>query len=98
MSSNTESILAKKQGRPFQYVQEKTRKDDLAKEIAKRDKIEDGLIVVFSVLEPCGLFHFDSKRQIACAVGPAMPVSIFLFYGPGLRSDSPPAPNLSFSL
>jgi hypothetical protein len=38
--------LAKKEGRPFQYVQEKTRKDDVAKEIAARDKIEEGLIVV----------------------------------------------------
>ena len=34
--------LAKKEGRPFQYVQEKTRKGDVAKEIAARDKIEEG--------------------------------------------------------
>jgi hypothetical protein len=54
--------LAKKQGRPFQYVQEKTRKDDLAKEIAKRDKIEQGLIVVFSVLEPCRTFSFRFEK------------------------------------
>jgi hypothetical protein len=54
--------LAKKEGRPFQYVQEKTRKDDLAKEIATRDKIDAGLIVVFSVLEPCRTFSFRFEK------------------------------------
>jgi hypothetical protein len=54
--------LAKKDGRPFQYVQEKTRKDDVAKEIAARDKIEEGLIVVFSVLEPCRTFSFRFEK------------------------------------
>ena len=54
--------LAKKEGRPFQYVQEKTRKDDVAKEIAARDKIEEGLIVVFSVLEPCRTFSFRFEK------------------------------------
>ena len=48
--------LAKQEGRPFQYVQEKTRKDDVAKEIAVRDKIDEGLIVVFSVLELSAAF------------------------------------------
>ena len=54
--------LAKKEGRPFQYVQEKTRKDDLAKEIAARDTIDEGLIVVFSVLEPCRTFSFRFEK------------------------------------
>jgi hypothetical protein len=54
--------LAKTEGRPFQYVQEKTRKDDVAKEIAARDKIEEGLIVVFSVLEPCRTFSFRFEK------------------------------------
>jgi len=54
--------LAKKEGRPFQYVQEKTRKDDLAKEIAERDRIDEGLIVVFSVLEPCRTFSFRFEK------------------------------------
>ena len=54
--------LAKKEGRPFQYVQEKTRKDDVAKEIAARDMIEEGLIVIFSVLEPCRTFSFRFEK------------------------------------
>ena len=37
--------LAEKEGRPFQYLQEKTRKEDLAKQIAERDKIEEGLCI-----------------------------------------------------
>jgi len=50
--------VAKQEGRPFrpfQYLQEKIRKEELAKEIAARDQIQDGLICVFSVLEPHAL-------------------------------------------
>src|SRR5881396_3282867 len=39
--------VAKQEGRPFQYLQEKVRKEELAKEIAARDQIQDGLICVF---------------------------------------------------
>src|SRR6266849_10902762 len=54
--------LAQKEGRPFQYLQEKTRKEDLAKQIAERDKIEEGLVCVFSVLEPCRTFSFRFEK------------------------------------
>jgi hypothetical protein len=54
--------LAKKEGRPFQYLQEKTRKEDLARQIAERDKIEEGLVCVFSVLEPCRTFSFRFEK------------------------------------
>ena len=40
--------LAQKEGRPFQYLQEKVRKEELARQIAERDHIEDGLIGVLS--------------------------------------------------
>ena len=42
---------AEKEGRPFPHLQEKVNKDDLARQIAERDHIEDGLIGVLSVLE-----------------------------------------------
>src|SRR5206468_6145733 len=54
--------VAKQEGRPFQYLQEKVRKEELAKEIAARDQIRDGLICVFSVLEPCRTFSFRFEK------------------------------------
>jgi len=54
--------VAKQEGRPFQYLQEKIRKEELAKEIAARDQIQDGLICVFSVLEPCRTFSFRFEK------------------------------------
>jgi hypothetical protein len=37
--------LARHQKRPFQYLQEKVRKEELAREIAARDQIEEGVYV-----------------------------------------------------
>ena len=54
--------LAQKAGRPFQYLQEKVRKEELARTIAARDEIKDGLICVFSVLEPCRTFSFRFEK------------------------------------
>ena len=42
---------AKKQNRPYQYLNEKIRKEQLARQIAEDDGIDQGLICVFSVLE-----------------------------------------------
>jgi hypothetical protein len=58
--------LAEKEGRPFQYLQEKVRKEELARQIAERDHIEDGLICVLSVLEPCRTFSFRIKIGLDC--------------------------------
>ena len=54
--------VAKREGRPFQYLQEKVKKDELARQIAERDRIEDGLICVLSVLEPCRTFSFRTEK------------------------------------
>src|ERR671931_1863807 len=51
-------IIAQQEGRAFQYLQEKIKKADLAKPMADRDHIEEGLICIFSVLEPCRTFSF----------------------------------------
>ena len=45
------------------YLHEKLRKEDLAKQIAERDHIEQGLICILSVLEPCRTFSFGSKNS-----------------------------------
>ena len=45
---------AERQQRPIQYFPSgKTGKKTLAEQIAKRDKIDEGLIGVFSCVEPC---------------------------------------------
>ena len=38
---------AKRHGRPYQYLNEKTRKEELAHQITERDGINEGLICVF---------------------------------------------------
>ena len=55
-------IIAQQEGRPFQYLQEKIKKEDLAKQIAERDHIEEGLICIFSVLEPFRTFSFRTEK------------------------------------
>jgi hypothetical protein len=54
--------IAQQEGRPHQYLQEKIKKEDLAKQIAERDHIEEGLICIFSVLEPCRTFSFRTEK------------------------------------
>jgi len=54
-------------GRPIRYLaSSQVRKDDLAREIAARDHVTDGLICVLSCVEPCQTFeihrHRESKR------------------------------------
>jgi hypothetical protein len=62
LSSNAERVkahavaLVRKQGRPFEYLSSKLRKEDAARKIAERDGIVEGLVCVFSALEPCRTF------------------------------------------
>jgi hypothetical protein len=56
-------IIAEQEGRPYVHLHGKVRKDDLAKQIAERDHIEQGLICILSVLEPCRTFSFGSKNS-----------------------------------
>ena len=46
------------------YLHEKVRKEDLAKQIAERDHIEQGLICILSVLErPVAHSHSGVKKR-----------------------------------
>ena len=54
--------MAAEAQRPHQYLSGPTRKEDLARQIAKRDGIADGLVCVFSVLEPCRTFSLVWKE------------------------------------
>ena len=54
---------AKLLGRPIEYLPSpKVRKEDLARSIAQRDKISDGLIAVFRCVEPCPSFALRGNR------------------------------------
>ena len=48
--------LAEKQKRPFEYLNGYVRKEDKAREIARRDKVKKGLVCVFSTLEMAASF------------------------------------------
>jgi hypothetical protein len=59
--------LARRTGRPIHYLaSSQVRKDELAREIAARDRLTEGLICVLSCVEPCLTFeihrHRESKR------------------------------------
>src|SRR6266487_5935642 len=55
-------INAEQKGRPYVYLHEKVRKEDLAKQLAERDHIEQGLLCILSLLEPCRTFSFRSEK------------------------------------
>ena len=46
----------KRSARPYDYLGPVTRKEDMARKIAERDTIKQGLVCVLSVLEPCRTF------------------------------------------
>lgn len=55
---------AEKNNRPYQYLRGKQRKEELARQIAENDGIDQGLICVFSVLEqnPSFTLRYGEKR------------------------------------
>jgi len=55
--------LAGKGGRPYVYLpSSKESKEELALQIVKRDRIKQGLIVVFACVEPCQSFDLRKER------------------------------------
>jgi hypothetical protein len=57
--------MAAREGRPYQYLGERTRKEDVARQLAERDGIQDGLVCVFSVLETCRTFSLRWREGSA---------------------------------
>jgi hypothetical protein len=56
--------IALKHGRPLQYLtSSKIRKEDLARKIMQKDNITQGLICIFSCLEPCRSFVIGKDRK-----------------------------------
>jgi hypothetical protein len=57
--------LAEKSGRPLRYLASSClRKEDLAREIAKREGITEGLVCVLTAVEPCHTFTVGPNREL----------------------------------
>lgn len=56
--------VAERAGRPYVYLDRPTRKEALARKIAKRDGISQGLVCVLAAIEPCQSFalRFGQNR------------------------------------
>jgi hypothetical protein len=60
---NASLAVAEEAGRPVQYlVDPSVRKEDVAREIARRDGIDQGLVCVLSAVEPCRSFEIHRNR------------------------------------
>ncbi len=61
--------MADRQGRPFQYFGARVRKEELARQIAERDGIHEGLVCVLTTLEPCRTFslHWSEAKYVQSA-------------------------------
>ncbi len=70
--------MAQREGRPFQYFGGRVRKEDLARQIAERDRIAQGLVCVFSTLEPC--LTYSIRWGHASYIQPARRKCLFLYY------------------
>jgi len=57
--------MAAREGRPYQYFGERTRKEDLARQLAERDRITEGLVSVFATVEPCRTFSLRWREGSA---------------------------------
>jgi hypothetical protein len=56
--------LAQREGRPFEYLaSSKESKEERATKIMERDQIKEGLICVFSSVEPCRSFNIRKDRN-----------------------------------
>ncbi len=72
--------LAETLGRRFEYINGKLRKDDYAKEIAKRDGITQGLICVLRILEPCQSFSVVPAEKRPKLVNATRKCLCYYFY------------------
>jgi hypothetical protein len=50
--------LAKEAGRPYRYLERKIPMEREAREMAQRDGIDEGLVCIFAILQPCRTFSF----------------------------------------
>ena len=83
---NNALAMALKHERPFQCLASPIRKEGTARQLAERDGIEEGLVCIFSILDPCRTFSFRFQKG-----GPFVQSArrkfapLFLLHGSGLR-------------
>ncbi len=53
---------AEREGRPFKYLATRMPMERAARDLVERDRIGEGLVCVFSVLEPCRTFSFRFQK------------------------------------
>ena len=73
------AAVAEHAGRPYEYLASLIRKDQRARAIAARDGVTEGLICVFSTVEPCRTFRlaYGYGRP---AIRPAWRKCLFLYF------------------
>src|SRR5712692_4681247 len=84
--------MAAAAGRPYQYLGERTRKEDLARQIANRDGIDEGLICVFALLEVSRTFSVASssiRRRAGGRCGASSPRRPRHWWAPTSGCSSP---------
>lgn len=71
--------MAQETGRPYRYLARKMPMEQEAREMASKDGIEEGLVCIFSILQPCRSFSFRyEKGQPFCR--PARRKCLYLYY------------------
>lgn len=71
--------VATQAGRPFEYLPSPVRKDQRARALAARDGITEGLVCVFSTVEPCRTFRLAYGHGRP-TVQPAWRKCLFLYF------------------
>jgi hypothetical protein len=76
--------MAEAAGRPLRYLASSSLiKEDLARDLADRDGVTDGLIAIFSAVEPCWSYHIHRNRdrkQLDLVGGPSKCLHYYHYY------------------
>ena len=82
--------MATHHNRPYEYLRAKIRMEDTAQQIVKRDGITEGLVCIFSIVQPWAGVRLPLREGPAvCAVGKTqVPATVFLFHRGRFRIDS----------
>lgn len=73
--------LAASRGRPYRYLPTRESKEELARQIAGRGGVRDGLVCIFSCLETCRTFRLDwSERLHRLCLRPDLRRCTVLYY------------------
>jgi hypothetical protein len=73
-------LMATREGRPYQYFGERVNKEDLARQLAERDGITEGLVCVFATVEPCRTFSLRWREGSACIQSARRKCLILYYY------------------